>query len=391
MRKITKTFGLLLLLFSINLFSGERPVFFEGVRQLGRGGTGIAYSDDPSTFFYNPAIIAIRKDILFNIFNLRIGISNDVLKTYDFYDKNKDDLENFDQLSSERQQELTNEIVDKITHYRNRITLNIPDFCFVPKSGFINIGFGIFTGGDFGFRFKKGLLVPKIEFWGSADGIVMLPVSMKLPVPILPGKIAASINPKVIYRASIDDELSILEFENYDIDLQPGKGVGMDLSFIWELRDNLRIGGLFHDFTRTKITYDEVTDGTATVKSAYSSYINPDLSLGIYYKPKRIYYWINKYIKFPQFLVLTADVRDIFNKSEPFYEATFFKKLHLGLEADFKILKLRTGLYQGYPSFGIGLDLWFLELDYAYWGRELGRYPGQIPEWNHMLSLRLSF
>ncbi|RLD16369.1 MAG: hypothetical protein DRI36_05735, partial [Caldiserica bacterium] len=334
---------------------------------------------------------AIRKDLLFNIFNLRIGISNDVLKTYEFYDENKDELENFDELSSERQQELTNEIIDRITHYRNRITLNVPDFCFVPKSGFINIGFGLFAGGDFGLKFKKGILVPKIQFWGSADAIAMIPVSMKIPTPILPGKIAASITPKLVYRASIDDELTVLEFENYDFDLQPGKGIGFDLSFIWELNDRLRIGGVLHDFTRTKISYEEVKDGTTTVKSAYSSYINPDLSIGIAYKPKRIYYWIGKSVSFPQFITLLVDVRNIFYKKEPFYEATFFKKLHLGAEADLKILKLRGGFYQGYPSFGLGLDLWFLEIDYAFWGRELGRYPGQIPEWNHMISIRLSF
>ncbi|HLD30008.1 MAG TPA: hypothetical protein VJC03_06665 [bacterium] len=369
-----------LILFSVFTLSAvERPAFFQGVRQLGMGGAGIALSDDPTVFFYNPSLIAIRKDLLFNIFSLRASVSSDVLDTMDFMDKNQDDLENFDSLTSERQEALMDEIVTTVTKNKNHFTFTTPDFCIVPKAGRVNLGLGLFTGVDFGVRIKKGILVPKVDFFGNADAVFMFPIAMKIPTP-LPGQIAAALSPKYIYRASLNDELTVLEFDNYDVDLQPGKGIGFDLSFIWEMTERLRVGGIFNDITRTKISYDEVSDDGAVKKAAYSDRIKPDLALGLYYK-----------VPYLRFINVVADARRLLDKSEPFRIDTLPKKLHLGGEVNFKVITFRGGFYQGYPSFGLGLDLWILELDYAFWGRETGFYAGQIPEYNHMVSLALRF
>ena len=177
-----------LILFSVFTLSAvERPAFFQGVRQLGMGGAGIALSDDPTVFFYNPSLIAIRKDLLFNIFSLRASVSSDVLDTMDFMDKNQDDLENFDSLTSERQEALMDEIVTTVTKNKNHFTFTTPDFCIVPKAGRVNLGLGLFTGVDFGVRIKKGILVPKVDFFGNADAVFMFPIAMKIPTP-LPGQ-----------------------------------------------------------------------------------------------------------------------------------------------------------------------------------------------------------
>ena len=68
-------------------------------------------------------------------------------------------------------------------------------------------------------------------------------------------------------------------------------------------------------------------------------------------------------------------------------------KMHLGLELGLPLLDLRAGLYQGYVSYGFGLNLGLLELEGASWATELGGYPGQLPSRRYMVQLtfRLGF
>jgi hypothetical protein len=47
------------------------------------------------------------------------------------------------------------------------------------------------------------------------------------------------------------------------------------------------------------------------------------------------------------------------------------RTVHLGTEWNWNRLALRGGLYQGYLSAGVGLDLYFFTLDVATWGEEL--------------------
>lgn len=53
------------------------------------------------------------------------------------------------------------------------------------------------------------------------------------------------------------------------------------------------------------------------------------------------------------------------------------KKLHLGTELSLPIIDVRAGLYQGYLSYGAGINLFILRLDAAVYSAERGAYPGQ--------------
>jgi hypothetical protein len=54
-------------------------------------------------------------------------------------------------------------------------------------------------------------------------------------------------------------------------------------------------------------------------------------------------------------------------------------------------LAFRAGIGQGYTSVGAGVRLGFLRVDYAYYGQEAGRLPGQLPAWYHTVQTALSF
>ena len=65
--------------------------------------------------------------------------------------------------------------------------------------------------------------------------------------------------------------------------------------------------------------------------------------------------------------------------------------LHLGAQAQvLRMVALRVGLAEGYPTAGVGLGLGPIRLDYAVHGQEDGRTAGQAPVWMHRLNLALS-
>jgi len=66
------------------------------------------------------------------------------------------------------------------------------------------------------------------------------------------------------------------------------------------------------------------------------------------------------------------------------------KKLHVGAEITVAMFDLRAGLYQGYPTYGVGLDLFFLQVDAAYYKIEKGAYPGQTPDERVQVSLAMN-
>lgn len=67
------------------------------------------------------------------------------------------------------------------------------------------------------------------------------------------------------------------------------------------------------------------------------------------------------------------------------------KKLHFGGELSLPLIDLRAGLNQGYPTLGLGMDIFLLRLDVASYMEEVGVYPGQTPSQRIDASLSMSF
>lgn len=69
------------------------------------------------------------------------------------------------------------------------------------------------------------------------------------------------------------------------------------------------------------------------------------------------------------------------------------KKTHMGIELGLPLIDLRAGYYQGYLSYGLGLNLGLLQIDASSWGVEMGGYPGQFESRRYMVqaTLRLGF
>lgn len=66
------------------------------------------------------------------------------------------------------------------------------------------------------------------------------------------------------------------------------------------------------------------------------------------------------------------------------------KKLHFGTELSLPFLDLRAGLSQGYPTYGLGFNVGFMEFELATATVEAGEYPGQTPEDRVMFGVSFS-
>jgi len=131
-------------------------------------------------------------------------------------------------------------------------------------------------------------------------------------------------------------------------------------------------------------TLSEKMDIAVTVQDLVGlcdGWVKPNLITGVLYKPVK-------------HLVLCADMNDWFNTQG----VALFQKLNMGAEYRLPFYKqkfggidIRAGIHQGYPTFGFGLKLLLINLDYAYFGMEGGNKPGQIMEYSHRLGFSLTF
>lgn len=371
----------------------EEPLFISGVRTLGMGGAFVSVSDDQNAFFYNPAGFALRKDFLLTLGELNVSINQDIVEGGKFIVENYEDLAEFDTLPEERQAELMTEIIDEVSKYKMKLNLGIPNFNFAPPAiplfglGHLGIGVGLFDNIGVNLRLNSGLIIPTVDLKVRADAVGMVPIAYSFGLPV--GELSLGVNAKYLYRGGVEEvRKSILEFEEYNPQLNVGSGMGFDVGAIYRLLDlpvvgNLNIGAVIRDAGGTEIVYnqrlDTETGEIISIDNPATKTIKQQIDLGVS-------------TKLFNFLTVAIDARDILragNLSE--VDESFFKQLHAGAEADLKVIKLRAGLNQGYPTFGVGLSLFFVHIDYAYWTEELGVVPGQQPEHNHLVSIALRF
>lgn len=377
----------------------ESSVFVRGIRPTAMGGAFTAVSDDYNAFFYNPAGLTQIQKWQMQFFDLPIIISDDLFDLYKWVNDNDTALKDYEKQSDETKTKIMNDIMDRISRFRVHVSGSVlnPNFISSPiglaNNLKLNFGLGLFNVYDVKIRINSGLLVPTIDMSGALDVVGLVPLAFKMEqTPFdLPGSLSLAGTVKVIQRGRLEEQRkSILEFEEFDPALQRGKGVGLDFGTLYQLNEQWNFGLMVADIFGTPIQYDEVTSNNIS-KPETTNIINPTVNAGIAWRPTNFYFWKNKFIPLNRHFVFAFDVNDITDEEEKLIGETFFKKVHMGAEYQTKMLSLRCGFNSGYPTFGGGLRLWILNLDYAFYGEELGMYAGQMPEWNHMVSVAIRF
>lgn len=399
MKKIIIAFFVLLIILPAVLVAEELPVFIRGIRPAAMGGAFTAIADDYNAYFYNPAGLTQIQKWQLQLFDVPVTVSDDLFDLYEWVNDNETAIKDYEKQSEETKTKIMNDIIDRVSRFRVHVSGSVlnPNFISSPiglaNNLKLNFGLGLFNVYDAKIKINSGLLVPTIDMFGALDVAGMIPLAFRMEkAPFdLPGSLSLAGTIKIIQRGRLEEQRkSILEFSEFDPALQRGRGVGLDFGTLYQLNGQWNFGLMVADIFGTPIQYDAVVSNNITKPEA-TYVITPTVNVGVAWRPQNFYFWTNKFISLNRHFVFALDVKDVTDEQEKLVDETFFKKVHMGAEYQTKMLSLRGGFNSGYPTFGAGLRLWILNLDYAFYGEELGMYAGQMAEWNHMISAAIRF
>lgn len=404
--KLISTSLLMALTMTTSSYASENPAFIQFVRPLGMGGAFTAVADDHNIFFFNPAGMVQRTGAQTTLLEIAGGVSTDLLDAKDFIDDHENELTHYKDLSTQQQIALSNQINREIVPLRPRanVAADVASFVSGPKFFGMPIhgGFGAFGQVDASFRFVPGI-TPALSFDINNDIVLPLSIAHRWDAPWkIPGKIGVGLTGKFIRRSQMSEQnISILQFDGGDLKappLQTGHGIGGDLGFLYQPHERFNFGVMVQDLGGTKLSFDKAdAEKGYAARPAKDSVIRPRTNIGAAMTPKKLLWLLPTNDRW----MFAADVRDIApsNNEHVFFESglkkpfgeNLYTRIHLGAELRWWFFRFRGGAYQGYPSFGLGLDIPFLKLDYAYYARERGLRAGDDEEKNHVISLALRF
>jgi hypothetical protein len=210
----------------------------------------------------------------------------------------------------------------------------------------------------------------------AVTGDLALLLSYARPITVRAYPLSTGVTLKGVKRYTYDREYTIRELtvEKLDPskDLKEGTGVAMDVGFLYPLEGQLK--SKYFKFVALKPSVGLSLQNIVGGDLGEAGKLPFQANLGVALKQGR--------------LILAADMVDLTRNIGT--DNDFGKRLHMGAEYQFPyILTLRTGLYQGYPSFGTTINLWIIHLSYAYYVEEIGAFAGQNPDPHHVVRLSL--
>jgi hypothetical protein len=164
--------------------------------------------------------------------------------------------------------------------------------------------------------------------------------------------------------------------DDISVPLIVGAGVDLGLLYRWDI--GLSAGLTFDDiFTRGAVVSNIVGEDDNTY------YVPFTMNLGLAYDLRLGRFWTSAPSFFANMtFTFMFDYRDVANL---FQQDDYLKRSSLlGISAGFQIgiydiFKLRIGMNEMLPAVGLGFDLGPFEIDVAYYGKEFGLEPGQLP------------
>ncbi|MBN1351342.1 conjugal transfer protein TraF [candidate division KSB1 bacterium] len=380
MRRIPLMIIILLIMLScsMSLLAQNERYVMRSPRAMGMGGAGLAVLSPDHVFFYNPAQLNRLTRNKFTLVDARICFNKNLLDQLDFYNKYSEQIKNLNDFSDDETSAFfdeASEIIKKrvIAEFAGPVPINL-----VVR----NFGVGFFTGAAVDYRMKTGASsIPLVNAAFQADFLVVGSLAHGFSGPF-PGKLSVGGTVKYMNRWISYKMQSVTDLDNQLV-VFSGKTIGVDLATLYSIK-RLAFGFTIFDVNSPTIAYQanqsSLNDSTSIVV-APNGKVEPSLRCGLAYYPKK------SLIPIFSRNVIALDIEQPFDG-----DLTFFKKLYFGFEGTLaSVFRLRVGFAQGYASFGAGIDLSVILIDYAFYGQEWGGYAGQVPNWNHLIRFKLGF
>ncbi len=355
-------------------FAGRRyvptgAVLHRNIAQMGMGGLTTTISTNAHTFFYNPALLTKQKFAL-EITPLVIGLDNDFADVADFVDKHADDFSDLDSMAINDPTAMNNFLADSRSFDNEYLGVKVAPYFGLA---FRNFGLGAYGQMNADVKLDQGVIVPALGMRGFFDTVIGL--GFAKTKTIAGHDYGIGIAGRVISRRQISStRISASDatsgsdvFTTAQDELEDAKnGFGIDLGMIRTFKENLDVAFVVRDLV-----------------GSMDGWVKPNLNIGVMY-----------HIPFADNILLKRwdvgmEVIDLMNRQG----VSYFQKMNFGSELNMLagLVKLRGGFHQGYPTYGAGIALLFLRVDYAFFTRELGTAPGMLPEESHYIQLSLGW
>jgi hypothetical protein len=316
---------------------------YQSVRQLGMGGVYVFDENDSTSFFQNPAYSCFTEGLNWNIFDISVG-AGDINLATTFAD-GIPEVNGFDGLdafygkkisaSVNGHSSLTLPCFGMAGYYQVLANFRMHNPAYPSLETFYLTEYSFLTGGGFqiGKYFSVGMDLKRVDRKG---GLV-------------------TFGPETLANLGADGLTSLADqIEN------EGVAYGLDIGVASRFSDvpfNPTLSLSWKDVGST--AFQQTKGSDAPERQRDNLVLGATVGGGL-----------------PGLGIAAGiEYRHISNNDEQ-----IGKKMHLGAEVSLAFLDVRAGFYQGYTTYGVGIDFWLLELDAAMYSVETGAYPGQTEE-----------
>ncbi len=368
----------LLLIFSTTFaIDVERNIHYDQ-DMMGRGGAGLASVEGVSMLFANPAALGVKKYKTFILLKVAAKANYDLYNLYNIYNTIGDNYD-FSKLSPDQWKTLLN----------LKVNFGLPG----PVAlGYIGHGLGLYLYDDFqtSMYAYQAPGLPYFNFSTILDAGFRVSYGFELPSPVFLGKYShlyAGLTLHYLNRAKYENtRMSALEaFDlgssliNFSKGLFMGQDIGADMGLLATF-DHLSVALVIRNWFSTGFSWAEYDGNFNKISTTNmgTSFFPAAMDIGAKYR-------LGRHDTGLLAMSFYFDVKNVLGFSE-----NYWLKTRMGVETRLlRFLILRAGLYKGYPTLGVGIDIPVLKINATYFTEELGNYPGQLPEQNLMFELKL--
>lgn len=318
------------------------------------GNAYVAVADDYNALFYNPAGLARLKSWDGELINPAVDASTGFKGLLDDAQKNLTSGDTTDTL----------DMIQRNTGENFHVGLSLTPHLIFPHFGF---AIGIDTSATAVFHRDVSV---------DIDAGLRVTVPIAFAMNFLDDRLSVGAGVKLRARAGIDQNFSMDDIEAFSDEgndpndksledyVKAGIGQGVDVGMLFTPTKVMEptFGLSITDFGGTPYKKLNVKGDTVGKPSTQLPSVNTGFSI----KPiKREW----------TYLQVSADMHSI---NQPY---SFSKKFGLGLEGGLgSVIKLQTGLYQGYPTAGMQFDIGIINLKLITYAEELGTVAGYKPD-----------
>ena len=382
-------------------FDGNRVSFRPtSARIEGMGGAGLAIVKGNDTLFYNPANLAYKglsinlPSVSLTVHNLSHMVRNGVFES--LLEGNMEDVIGpmVNSVGYGRGEIITTDISTSITGGGLGFGLHIQEQLHTQNSGMNALNAKYFAELNIAAVFGLGVRIHAIPDYLSVD----VGATAKLAYKAYTKGFSISTIAGDIFEPDGGDEFDPMELLNI-MTIASGVGFPIDIGVNVNLPFGMKVSAVARDVIGTyKMTayensLDWVNDsldiigvdkpfsdsevGSNTARVEFPLEIKPKFDVGFGYVPR-----LGKLGKVlqPSIALDLVDIGDMIEASD-YSQHAFLTHLNVGAELRVaSTLDLRFGMNAGYMSVGMGLDLFVIRLDAAYYWREYGNNIGDNPK-----------